>query len=70
MVVEHRLVTIEEYEAFLAEHPDGLYELVHGEIVEKMVSQEHGVIATKISARLAAAPQQHPYEMHLALPGS
>ena len=41
-------VTAEQFETFLSEHPDGMYELIHGEIVEKMVTEEHGLIAANI----------------------
>jgi hypothetical protein len=41
MPVKQKLITIAKYEAFLSEHPNGLYELIHGEIVEKVTTQEH-----------------------------
>lgn len=49
MVVEQRLITIEEYEIFLADHPDGRYELIHGEIVEKHTSEYRGVLLANIA---------------------
>lgn len=47
MVVQHKKVTISEFERFLAapENRERLFELVNGEIVEKVVTQEHGIIA-------------------------
>lgn len=41
------LMTATEFEAFLAEH-DGLWELIHGEIIAKMPTEQHGVIAANI----------------------
>lgn len=47
-------VTIRDFEEFLAlsENNDRLYELIDGEIVEKMPTQEHGYLATLISAKI------------------
>ena len=45
MTVEHKLMTGEIFDQFLATHRDGLYELIHGEIVEKVPTQEHAKIA-------------------------
>jgi Uma2 family endonuclease len=36
MVFQDRPYTITEYEQLLAEHPDRRFELIHGEMVEKM----------------------------------
>lgn len=66
MTVE-TLISIENYEAFLEAHPDGLFELVHGEIVEKVPTQEHSVIATKISARLLVFVEDHNIKAHVAV---
>jgi Uma2 family endonuclease len=44
--------TITEFENFLAEHPGGLFELVYGEIVEKLPTEEYGLLAVRISTRL------------------
>jgi Uma2 family endonuclease len=60
-------ITIAEFEAFLAEHPNGLYELIHGEIIEKVPTQEHGVIATKISARLLTFMEDNDIKGHVAV---
>lgn len=40
--------TITEFEAFLAENGDKLYELIDGQIIEKMPTELHGLIAGKI----------------------
>lgn len=60
MAVEHKLVTHETFEAFLATHTDGLYELVNGEIVEKVPTQEHAKIAGIILGELYAYVKNHP----------
>lgn len=60
MTVEQKLITTAEYEDFLAVHPDGLYELIHGEIVEKMVTQEHSKIAGIIIGELYIYFRNHP----------
>jgi Uma2 family endonuclease len=47
MVVQEQLVTVEAFEQFIArpENRDRLFELIDGEIVEKMPTRLHGVIA-------------------------
>ena len=54
MVVEKKLYTVAEFEAFLAEpeNRDRLFELINGEIVEKMPTEEHGMIAAEIARLL------------------
>ncbi len=46
--------TIEEFERFLAlpENADRLFELIDGEIVEKMPTEEHGLIKVNIATEL------------------
>jgi Uma2 family endonuclease len=41
-----RTYTVEEFEAFIArpENADRLFELIHGEIVEKVPTQKHGLL--------------------------
>lgn len=48
------LRTVEEFEQFadLPENRDRLLELIHGEIVEKVPTEEHGVIAATIARLL------------------
>lgn len=46
------LITSQHFEDFLREHPNRLYELIHGEIVEKVVTEEHGYIALNIGAEI------------------
>ncbi len=47
MVAERKPIAIAEFEKFLAapENRDRLFELVNREIVEKVATQEHGIIA-------------------------
>lgn len=45
-------ITVDEFEDFLASHREGLFELIEGEIIEKMVTEEHGGIAVNISAAI------------------
>lgn len=49
-----RKYTVEEFEQLSAqaEHGDRLLELIHGEIVEKLPTEEHGVVAGNIFAPL------------------
>jgi Uma2 family endonuclease len=60
MAVEHKRMTGELFEQFLATHGDGLYELIHGEIVEKVLAQEHAKIAGIILGELYIYLKQHP----------
>lgn len=53
------LVTIEAFEEFLAKHREGLYELIEGEIVEKMVTERHGYIAVNISSAIRVYLKTH-----------
>lgn len=53
-------MTVEAFEAFVRAHPDGLYELLDGVIVEKpMPTEEHGVIVLSIGALLLRYVRQH-----------
>jgi Uma2 family endonuclease len=60
MSAQHTLVTVEAFEQFLAKHPNGLYELVHGEIVAKVPTQEHAKIAGILIGELYIYLKQHP----------
>lgn len=57
---EH-LVSVDEFEEILElpKNSDRLLELIDGEIVEKMPTEEHGVIARNISFALTAYNRQH-----------
>ncbi|MBN8639919.1 MAG: Uma2 family endonuclease [Anaerolineae bacterium] len=62
MAVERKLYTVEEFEQFLAqpENHDRLFELIDGEIVEKMPTQEHGAIALNIGSEFRIYLRTHP----------
>jgi Uma2 family endonuclease len=60
MTVEHKLMAGETFDQFLATHRDGLYELIHGEIVEKVPTEEHAKIAGIILGELYLYLKQHP----------
>ncbi|MEO8612893.1 MAG: Uma2 family endonuclease [Chloroflexota bacterium] len=61
MVVQKKLYTIDEYEAFIAlpKNAERLFELISGEIVEKVPTQLHGVIAVKTTIRVGGFVEQH-----------
>ncbi|MCA0456802.1 MAG: Uma2 family endonuclease [Chloroflexi bacterium] len=46
MAIQQRLYTVDEFEAFIAQsdHADRLFELIDGEIAEKMPTEEHSLI--------------------------
>lgn len=62
MAIEPKLYTIAEFERFLKEpkNEDRLFELVNGEIIEKMPTQEHGMIALNIGAEIRAYLKTNP----------
>ncbi len=53
-MVTQQKVTVDEFEAFIQrdEHGDRRFELIDGEIVEKLPTQEHGIIVLEIGSRL------------------
>lgn len=60
MAIADQKTHITDFEAFVAKHPDRLFELIHGEIVEKMVTEEHGMIAAKIVIELGIYLKTNP----------
>ncbi len=54
-------ITIEAFEAFIKkpEHQGSLFELINGEIVEKMPTEEHGIIAGNIITEINLYLRQH-----------
>jgi Uma2 family endonuclease len=58
------ILTLEEYEAYAAAHPNQSFELIDGRIVEKVTSEEHGVIALRIGAKLLAWIEAHKIKGH------
>jgi Uma2 family endonuclease len=54
MIIQQRLMTVEEFEAFEAqpENQDRLLELIDGEVVEKLPTQEHALIEANVAMPL------------------
>ncbi len=54
MAIQERLYTVEEFEQIIArpENSDRLLELVNGEIVEKMPTEEHEIVVLRIGSRI------------------
>jgi Uma2 family endonuclease len=54
MVTTERLVTVEEFEAFLAleENSERRFELISGEIIEKVPTPKHGIITANIATEI------------------
>lgn len=52
MLISEKIYTIPEYEAFVAEHPEQLFELIDGRIVEKFTSELRGMIVVNIGSEL------------------
>jgi Uma2 family endonuclease len=54
--------SVQDFEAFLSQQADGekRFELIDGDIVEKMVTQEHGYIAFKLSLALGKYLETQP----------
>jgi Uma2 family endonuclease len=62
MALERQQVTLEQFEAFLAqpENAERRFELIDGEIVEKMVTFQHGRIVLTIGRVLLNYLDEHP----------
>lgn len=60
MAIADQKTTVEDFEAFIAKHPDRLFELIHGEIVEKMPTPRHGRIAVNISTEIRIYLKSNP----------
>ncbi|MEZ4668845.1 MAG: Uma2 family endonuclease [Anaerolineae bacterium] len=62
MVMQERLYNVQDLELFIArpENADRLFELINGEIVEKMPSQLHALIANFFNAVLYLYMQNNP----------
>lgn len=52
MTIQKKLYTVDEFEAFAEKDSDRLLELIHGEIVEKVPTEQHGMIALKVGSRI------------------
>lgn len=59
---ETQTYTIEEFEQFIAlpENDDRRFELIDGEIVEKVPTEEHGVIVSTVSGEIYVFLKQNP----------
>lgn len=62
MAIQKKLYTVQEFDAFLArpENQDRLFELIDGEIVEKMPTEEQGLIVARISGEIYIYLKSHP----------
>lgn len=60
MAIADQKTTVADFEAFLAKHPDHLFELIHGEIVEKVPTPQHGIIAVNISTEIRIYLKSNP----------
>src|SRR5258705_2073143 len=74
-VPQERLYSTSEFEEFIArpQNRERLFELIHGEIVEKMPTEEHGAIVLAIGVALRTFVIQHKLgrvgvEVHHQLP--
>jgi Uma2 family endonuclease len=61
MTTQRTRITQAEFEQFLAlpENADRRFELINGEIIEKMPTEEHGVIAVKLILRVGGHIETH-----------
>src|SRR6516164_4640028 len=61
MVVGHKPITVAEFELFVmaAENQTKHFQLISGEIVEKVVTQRHGVLAVNIASAIKAYLREH-----------
>lgn len=62
MAVEKQVYTVADFENFISlpENRERLFELIDGEIVEKMVTQEHGILAATFATYLNVHVWQNP----------
>lgn len=61
MTLEARASTVSDYEAFIQqpENADCRFELIDGEIIEKMPTEEHGVIVSNLHGYIFIYLQKH-----------
>ncbi|MEZ4711462.1 MAG: Uma2 family endonuclease [Caldilineaceae bacterium] len=64
--------TVAEFDEFrqLPANKNRLFELINGEIVEKMPTEQHGVIALNIGSELRAYAKQHKTGQLALVPSS
>lgn len=60
MVISDQLYTVEEFEQFcrLPANQDPLFELIHGKIVEKLPTEEHGLLVGNVGYALGQYTKQ------------
>ena len=59
MAVQHAYTT-QEFEDFIAEHSEQLFELINGKIVKKMPTQLHAFIIAVLTAALMNYLRENP----------
>lgn len=61
-VSREKLTTLDEFERFIAqpENSERRFELIHGEVVEKVPTEEHGVLAGLLTGELYIYLKEHP----------
>jgi Uma2 family endonuclease len=61
MVIQDKSYPLDEFEDFIAlpENRDRLFELINGEIVEKMPTQQHGIITLNIGGEVRTHVKQN-----------
>ena len=61
MLVMEKAITVDEFERFLClpEYQGRLFELINGEIVEKMLTEEHGAIVMNIGIAIGNFIKKH-----------
>lgn len=60
MTLADQKTTVEDFEAFVAKHPDRLFELIHGEIVPKSTTEWHGVLVVNIATEIGMYLKSNP----------
>lgn len=60
MAISQQTYTVEEFETYIKANPNHLFELIHGEIVEKVPTEEHAHIAGIIAGEFHLYLKQHP----------
>jgi Uma2 family endonuclease len=62
MIAQPNLMTVDEFEQVIArpENRDRLFELIHGVIVEKVPTREHGIIAANMTIDIGTYLDAHP----------
>jgi Uma2 family endonuclease len=60
MVISDKLYTLDEFEEYAATQPEKILELIHGRIVEKVISEQHGKFIGWLAYLLISFLQEHP----------